>query len=71
MMPVPVTLICSIYAVNVAPNGQVLDEPGLRLVWDELRASDLAGRARAFQSMVGAGMDIAKAAALPGLTEAE
>ena len=30
-------------------------------------AADLAGRARAFQSMVGAGMDLAKAAALAGL----
>ena len=41
-----------------------LDAPDLILGWDELRASDLAGRARAFQSMVGAGMDIAKAALL-------
>ena len=48
-----------------------LDEPGLRLIWDELRASDLAGRARAFQSMVTAGMDVGKAAALSGLTEPE
>ena len=29
------------------------------------------GRARAFQSMVGGGMDIAKAAALSGLMEPE
>ena len=28
------------------------------LDWSELRASDLSGRARAFQSMVGAGMDL-------------
>ena len=28
-------------------------------------AADLAGRARAFQSMVGAGMDLAKAASSP------
>lgn len=35
--------------------------------FDSLMASDLAGRARAFQSMVGAGMDVAKAAALAGL----
>ena len=32
---------------------------------------DLAGRAQAFQSMVGGGMDVAKAAALAGLMEAE
>ena len=34
-------------------------------------ATDLAGRARAFQSMVGAGMDLAKAAALAGFMEVE
>ena len=34
-------------------------------------AADLAGRARAFQSMVGAGMDLAKAAGLAGLMEVE
>ena len=44
----------------------------IALDWDELRASDIAGRARAFQSMVGAGMDLAKAAGLAGLmVEAE
>ena len=36
-----------------------------------LLAADLAGRARAFQSMVGAGMDLAKAAGLAGLMEVE
>ena len=39
-----------------------LDFPGLY-------AHDLAGRARAFQSMVGGGMDPAKAAGLSGLME--
>ena len=34
-------------------------------------ASDLSGRARAFQSMVGGGMDVQKAAALAGLMEPE
>ena len=34
-------------------------------------AADLSGRARAFQSMVGAGMDLAKAAGLAGLMEVE
>ena len=37
------------------------------LDWQELRASDLAGRARAFQSMVTGGMDVTKAAGLAGL----
>lgn len=43
-----------------------LERP-VRLVFDELRAADLAGRARAFQSMVGGGMDAEKAASLAGL----
>ena len=41
------------------------------LSFDALFASDIAGRARAFQSMVGAGMDAAKAAAQAGLIGAE
>lgn len=48
-----------------------LEEPALVLTFDELRASDLAGRARAFQSMVGAGMEPARAASLAGLMEEE
>ena len=47
--------------------GAKLDAPDLRLEFEALFASDLAGRARAFQSMVKAGMDPAKAAALAGL----
>ena len=47
-----------------------LDAPDLSLNFDSLFASDLSGRARAFQSMVGGGMDVAKAAALAGLMEA-
>lgn len=39
--------------------------------FDRLMASDLSGRARAFQSMVGGGMDVSKAAALAGLMETE
>ena len=46
-------------------------EADVSLDWHELRASDLAGRARAFQSMVGSGMDISKAAALAGLMAPE
>ena len=37
------------------------------LDFSELQASDISGRARAFQSMVGGGMDVSKAAALSGL----
>ena len=58
----------------VAPLGRIVSdeltaklEVDVRFTWDELRASDIAGRARAFQSMVGGGMDPAKAAALSGL----
>ena len=41
------------------------------LDWQDLRASDLSGRARAFQSMVNGGMDVARAAALAGLLKPE
>ena len=58
----------------IAPLGKLLAseltlkfETDVALDWQELRAGDIAGRARAFQSMVGAGMDPAKAAALSGL----
>ena len=44
-----------------------LDTQGLALDFSALFASDLSGRARAFQSMVGGGMDVGKAAALAGL----
>ena len=39
----------------------------MTLSWQEVRASDLSGRARAFQSMVGGGMAIAEAVAVAGL----
>ena len=63
----------------IAPLGRImerelrykLNSPGLMLNFDSLFASDLSGRARAFQSMGGGGMDVARAAALSGLTEAE
>ncbi len=42
-------------------------EAPIALNLDRLFAADLAGRARAFQSMVGAGMDPGKAAGLAGL----
>ena len=43
-----------------------LDEE-LTIGWQELRASDLSGRARAFQSMVGGGMNVADVVAVAGL----
>ena len=46
-------------------------EAEVTLSFDSLFAADLSGRARAFQSLVGGGMDPAKAAALAGLMEAE
>ena len=41
----------------------------IKLNFDRMFASDLSGRARAFQSMVGGGYDVEKAAALAGLME--
>ena len=62
----------------VAPLGRIVQEElqakletEITISWEELRASDLSGRARAFQSMVGGGMDVAKAASLAGLMDAE
>lgn len=48
-----------------------LDSPDLTLAFDRLSASDISGRARAFQSLVGGGMDVAKAANLSGLLHTE
>ena len=63
---------------TVAPIGRLVVaelaaklEAAIGLDWAELRASDVASRARAFQSMVGAGMDLAKAAGLAGLMVAD
>lgn len=63
---------------TIAPLGRILADEltakfgrKITIEWDELRASDLAGRARAFQSMVGAGMDLNQAAALSGLLNEE
>ena len=44
-----------------------LDTPGLAFDTTGLHAADVQGRARAFQSMVGSGMEIERAAALSGL----
>ena len=63
---------------TVAPLGRILTEElsakldgAIALGWDELRASDIAGRSRAYQSLTGAGMDPAKAAKLAGLMTEE
>lgn len=58
---------------TVAPLGAIFERAaaragiGVSLRWDRLFASDIQGRARAFQSMVNGGMDIARAAAVSGL----
>ena len=44
-----------------------LDTPTLALDFTELRAADIASRARAFKQLVDAGMDAAKAASVAGL----
>ena len=44
-----------------------LDTPSLAFDFKNLFASDLSGKARAFQSMVGGGMAVGEAAALAGL----
>ena len=46
-------------------------ETDVSLSFDSLFAADLAGRARAFQSLVGAGMNATKAAGLAGLMQSE
>ena len=46
-------------------------EANMSLSFDALFAADLSGRARAFQNLVGGGMDLAKAAALAGLMNME
>ena len=48
-----------------------LDSPDLSLDFDDLMASDIAGRARAFGVMVTGGMELERAAALSGLLAAE
>ena len=59
---------------TLAPLGRLVSselsmklEADVTLDWTELRASDVAGRARAFQSLVGGGMDMAKAAQVSGV----
>ena len=46
---------------------QKLEIPDLAFDFETLFASDVQGRARAFQSLVGGGMDITKAASVSGI----
>lgn len=46
-------------------------DAGVSIDFTELRAADLSGRARAFQSMVGGGMALERAAAISGLLTPE
>lgn len=46
-----------------------LENAALAMSFDSLFASDLSGRARAFQSLVNGGMDVQQAAALAGLLQ--
>ena len=59
---------------TIAPLGKIVSdelsmklEADITLDWRELRAADIAGRARAFQSLVGAGMSLQDAAAASGV----
>ena len=58
----------------IAPLGHLVEselqaklDPGISLTWTELRASDLAGRARSFQAMVKGGKTVDEASQLAGL----
>ena len=58
----------------IAPLGHLVEselqakiDPSISLSWTELRASDLAGRARAWQSLVKGGMGLKEASAIAGL----
>ena len=62
----------------VSPMGRLVEselkaklEDSVTLDWTPLQASDLSGRARAFQSLAGGGMEIERAAMLSGLVVAE
>ena len=59
---------------TLAPLGRAVEaelseklETEILLDWEELRAGDVAGRARAFQSLVGGGMEVADAARVSGV----
>ena len=63
---------------TVAPLGKLVQaelsrklEADITITWAELRAADIAGRARAFQSLVGAGLSLDAAAAASGILTPE
>ena len=63
---------------TIAPLGRIVSEElsakfeaDISLSFESLFSADLAGRARAFQSLVGGGMDPGKAASLAGLMTME
>jgi len=62
---------------TVAPLGRLVAEAAaaaslpIALDWSQLFASDISGRARAFQSLVGGGMSLAEAAAASGILTPE
>ena len=63
---------------TLAPLGNLVEaelsaklETSISLQWDDLRASDIASRARAFQSLVGGGMAVEAAAAVSGVLSQE
>ena len=59
--------VAPMLAAMAAEAALKLDTPGLAFDTMGLHAADVSGRARAFQSMVGGGMELSKAAALSGL----
>ena len=61
----------SVMPVSLSVSAELSEklDTDIRLSFDRMFASDLNGRARAFQSMVGGGMDVQKAAALAGLMD--
>ena len=58
-------------ALIVAEELSAKFETDIGLSFDGLFAADLAGRARAFQSLVNGGMAVEKAASLAGLMQSE
>ena len=58
-------------AVSLSVSAELSEklDTDIRLIFDRMFASDLSGRAWAFQTMVGGGMPVDKAAALAGLME--
>ena len=61
-------LIAPLGRIVAAELSEKLERP-ISFAWDELRASDIASRARAYASMVSAKMDAGRAARLAGLED--